>query len=236
MPLGLEDRNMTGIDLGEPLPIHLYERALDGQQVSVQLEDGTQMPLVAELWINPRLGDDSVVARCRGATLDVGCGAGRVTAALIAADIPALGIDVSRHAVSLSRRRGVAASQQDVFSNTPNLGRWQHVLLMDGNIGIAGDAAALLKRCRDLLHPAGTVIVEVGPPGTGSQRLLIRLVHGAAPSRPFSWLISDGRNVKTVGAAVGLVPTHEWATDGRWFVELSKPEQRTQQGWSSNGS
>ncbi len=227
---------MTGVDLSEPFPIHFYERALEGQPVNVQLEDGTHMPLLAELWINPRLGDDSVIDRCRGATLDVGCGAGRVTAGLIAADVPALGIDISAHAVSLSRRRGAAASQQDVFSDTPDLGRWHHVLLMDGNIGIAGDAAALLKRCRDLLQPTGTIIVEVGPPGTGSHRLLVRLVHNAALSRPFSWLISDGKNVKTVGAAVGLVPTDEWTTDGRWFVELSKANARTPQGGSPHGS
>ena len=214
---------MTGVDLSDPLPIHLYERALDGQRVTVQLEDGTDVPLAAEMWGKARLGDDSVIERCHGATLDVGCGVGRMTVALAAAGVTAVGIDISSHAVHLSRRRGAAALQQDVFERSPDIGRWQHVLLIDGNIGISGDAAALLERCKDLVCEGGTVIVEAGAPGTGIQTLLVRLVHGDAPSRPFNWLISDARSIKAIGASVGLVPTGEWAVSGRWFVELSSP-------------
>jgi SAM-dependent methyltransferase len=212
---------MTGVDLNDPPPIHFYEHALDGEPINVQLPDGTDIPLAAEDWSRSRPGDESIVARCHGATLDVGCGAGRITAALTAAGVPALGIDISAKAVFLSRSRGAMAWQQDVFAPAPDIGRWQHVVLIDGNIGIYGDAAALLKRCKELLRQGGTVIVEASAPGTGSHRLLVRLIHGSTPSRPFSWLVSDAKGIKAVGAGLGLLPIAEWAANGRWFVELS---------------
>jgi SAM-dependent methyltransferase len=212
---------MTGVDLSDPPPLQFYERALDGQPIAVQFEDGTTAPLAAGTWSKPRPGDDSVVGRCRGATLDIGCGAGRFIRALHAAGVPALGVDISAHAVFLSRQQGAAAVHQNVFAEAPDLGRWQHVLLMDGNIGISADAAALLRRSRDLLHNNGTIIVEAAPPGTGCQQLLVRLVHGATPSHPFKWLACDARAITAAGADVGLVCTDEWSAGGRWFIELS---------------
>ena len=160
-----------------------------------------------------------------GETLDVGCGSGRVTLALAAAGLPALGIDVSAHAVLLTRRRGVAAFRQNVFARTPDLGRWQHVLLMDGNIGIGGDAHALLERCRQLLQPAGSVIVEAGAPGTGSRSLMVRLVHAHGHSHPVRWLTCDAAGIKAAGGKVGLVAKDEWTSGGRWFVELGTADE-----------
>jgi len=46
-------------------------------------------------------------------------------------------------------------------------GRWAHVLLADGNVGIGGDVVALLRRCAELVRPGGTVVVEVERPGAG---------------------------------------------------------------------
>ncbi|HEX4428535.1 MAG TPA: class I SAM-dependent methyltransferase [Frankiaceae bacterium] len=214
---------MTSLQLSDTLPIHLYERALAGHPVGVQLEDGTHAPLTADVWSRPRPGDGSVVSRCHGATLDVGCGSGRFTEAVAAAGLAALGIDISPHAVRLARRRGVQARQRDVFAQAPSLGRWKHVLLMDGNIGIGGDPGHLLQRCRELLARDGTVLVETGPPGTGSRGLLVRLVHAGASSRPFRWHVSDANGIRSVAAAMGLRATDEWTAGGRWFLELSPP-------------
>jgi SAM-dependent methyltransferase len=220
-----EDRHMTGVDLSDPLPIHFYEKALVGERISIQLADGTDIPLPAGQWSETRPGDGSIIERCYGATLDVGCGAGRITAALTAAGVLALGIDISAYAVRLCRRRGAAAVQQDIFAPAPDIGRWQHVVLIDGNIGIYADAAALLERCKELLHENGTIIVEASSPGTGNQKLLVRLLDGSTPSRPFSWLLCDVGSIKAVGLSVGLQATAEWAVNGRWFVELSSSTQ-----------
>jgi SAM-dependent methyltransferase len=216
---------MTAIDVSDPLPVELYERALAGQAVGVQLEDGTRVSLTTGMWSRPRPGDDSVIDRCRGATLDVGCGSGRFTQALLQVGVPALGIDVSPHAVRLTRGRGAAALHQDVFDRRSTLGRWQHVLLTDGNIGIGGDADALLRRCRELVCPGGSVLVEVAAPGTGCRTVMVRLVHAHRPSRPFRWSVSDGPGIKAIGAGVGLVAADEWMAGGRWFVELTSTDE-----------
>jgi SAM-dependent methyltransferase len=212
---------MTAVELSEPpQPIEHYERALHGHPVRVELEDGTRIALAADLWSRPRPGDDSVIQRCTGPTLDVGCGSGRITEALADAGVAALGIDISLQAILLTRRRGSRALVQDVFARTPALGIWQHVLLMDGNIGIGGDAVALLARCRELLCADGTLLVEVQAPGSGIRHLLVRLVHAKQTSRPFRWLTTDANGIKVTAARVGLVLIDEWAERGRWFVEL----------------
>ena len=48
----------------------------------------------------------ALLDRCRGATLDVGCGPGRLAAALRAPGSRALGVDISPEAVRQTRRRG----------------------------------------------------------------------------------------------------------------------------------
>ena len=59
---------------------------------------------------------------------------------------------------------------RSVFQPVPGEGGWDTVLLADGNIGIGGDPVALLTRCRELLAPAGRVLVELDPPGHGAAR------------------------------------------------------------------
>ncbi len=60
----------------------------------------------------------------------------------------------------------------------PGAGRWRTVLLADGNIGIGGDPAALLRRVLALLGPGGRVLAEVDPPGTGARVEPLRLRSG----------------------------------------------------------
>ena len=166
-------------------------------------------------------GDASLVGRCHGPTLDVGSERGRLTVALAERGIPALGIDVTPFPVRLARASGALAILRDVFDRVPGSGRWQTVLLADGNIGIGGDPAALLRRISDLLAPHGHALVEVRAPG----------VPGAAG-------VSGGSGVSGVPAAegpqarvgadqigdmargAGLVLRETWTESGRWFAKL----------------
>ena len=86
-----------------------------------------------------------------------------LTVALAERGIPALAIDITPYAVALARSSGALALQRDVFGRLPGTGRWETVLLADGNIGIGGDPAALLRRARDLLAPHGAVVAEARP-------------------------------------------------------------------------
>src|SRR5438874_160922 len=100
---------------------------------------GSRVILDVERWRVPRTGDDTVVRRCSGPTLDVGCGPGRIAHAIAAAGVPALGIDISSRMVNEARARGAAALRRDIFDDLPGVGRWHHAVLLDGNIGIAAD-------------------------------------------------------------------------------------------------
>ena len=57
-------------------------------------------------------GDAGLLNRTHGTVLDVGCGPGRLTAALTRRDRSALGIDISPTAVRITRRRGGAAPHE----------------------------------------------------------------------------------------------------------------------------
>jgi SAM-dependent methyltransferase len=202
----------------------LYEQALAGLAApEVERADGTARPLLARQWLTAVPGDDSLLGRCTGPTLDVGAGPGRLTVALAERGVPALGIDITPYAVVLARSVGALALQRDVFGALPGAGRWATVLLADGNIGIGGDPVALLRRCRDLLGADGCVLAEVSAPGSGSRREQVRLrtADGTGPWFPWAWVGAD--EAAATAAAAGLAVAHSWAAAGRWFAALTRP-------------
>ena len=83
--------------------------------------NGTVRLLDVHQWREEADGNDLrlFVDQCRGATLDIGCGPGRLAAALTARSIPTMGIDVSIEAIRQTRDRGAVAIRRDVFSTVP---------------------------------------------------------------------------------------------------------------------
>lgn len=122
---------------------NLYERALVGERCWIRHDDGTRQRLPVHNWLGGRRADRqfdrAVLALCHGPTIDLGCGPGRLVADLIRRGVPALGVDQSATAVELARRSGAPALRRDVFDPLPGTGRWQTVLLADGNVGLGGD-------------------------------------------------------------------------------------------------
>ncbi|MGH3408276.1 MAG: methyltransferase domain-containing protein [Streptosporangiaceae bacterium] len=203
----------------------LYEQALTGSTVpEIEHADGTASPLPVQRWLHAAPGDDSVLDRCAGPTLDVGAGPGRLTVALSERGIPALAIDITPYAVALARSSGALALQRDVFGRLPGTGRWETVLLADGNIGIGGDPAALLRRVRDLLAPHGAVVAEAGPPGLGTrcEQVRLRNADGSGPWFPWAWVGAD--QLGTLAATAGLRAAESWDCAGRWFARLSRAD------------
>jgi SAM-dependent methyltransferase len=171
-------------------------------------------------WLSGRPGDGSLVSRCGGPTLDVGCGPGRLTAAVASTGLAALGVDISPTAVRLTRHRGATALCRSVFEPLPAEGRWQHILLADGNIGIGGHPDRLLRRCRGLLAPTGTLLVELDPPGTRSHAATVRLRYGDRQSRPFRWAYLSADDLAGRAEAAALRVLDRWTEAGRWFAAL----------------
>ena len=141
---------------------------------------------------------------CDGATLDVGCGPGRLVAELTSRKVPAMGIDVSAEAIRQTRVRGALALRRDVFEVIPGAGRWQYALLADGNLGIGGDPVRLLGRMGELLAPGGRVIAEVAAEGTGVVRDRRRLRVDGRLSAYFNWAVVGLDAIEGVAAGAGL--------------------------------
>ena len=199
----------------------LYEQALAGHaQTEIERADGSRTPLRVGDWLGLRPGDASLIERCGGPTLDVGSGPGRLTVALAERGIPALGIDVTPHAVRMAQAAGALSMLRDVFGRVPGTGRWMTILLADGNIGIGGDPAALLRRLLELLAPLGQALVEVQPPGEELRRERVRLRHGSQAGDWFPWAIVGADQIAALASETGLTASETWSADGRWFAAL----------------
>jgi SAM-dependent methyltransferase len=169
-------------------------------------------------WAGPLDGaDESVLERCVPPVLDVGCGPGRFVLALVERAQVALGVDITRAAVQLTRSRGGPALHRDVFAPTPGEGRWSTVLLIDGNIGIGGEPIRLLRRLRTVLTRAGRLLVETHRDPATDRRSAVRFSPGG-PSFPWAEagldpLVRDARSA-------GYVVDEVWSVDGRSFARL----------------
>ncbi|WP_336204013.1 class I SAM-dependent methyltransferase [Nonomuraea sp. LPB2021202275-12-8] len=198
-----------------------YENSLKGESVDIEYADGRARPLSAERWLRHIEGDEHILPRCGGPTLDVGSGPGRLTVALTRTGVPVLGIDISPLAVELTRRAGGLALRRCVFEPLPGTGRWAEALLADGNIGIGGDPGALLRRLRKLLRPGGTVIAELSPPGSPSEVHTVRLRHAGHASGWFTWATVSIDDIDLLAARSGFPVAERWKAAGRWFVSLT---------------
>ncbi|MER7558250.1 class I SAM-dependent methyltransferase [Nocardioides sp. NPDC126508] len=168
--------------------------SVDGRASRLPVEDWTRTADAADL---------ALLSHCAGPTIDLGCGPGRMTAALAARGLPSLGVDVVPEAVAKTEARGGRAVCRDVFDPLPGEGWWATALLADGNLGIGGDPLALLARVRRLLVPGGRVVAEVHPPGTPSGPLLAELVCDCGVSQ-FPWAIVGADSIGLIAAEVGL--------------------------------
>ncbi|MCT9935114.1 methyltransferase domain-containing protein [Planotetraspora sp. A-T 1434] len=201
----------------------LYAQALAGQaDPEVEYRDGRRVPLLARRWLQLLPGDESLLRRCSGATLDVGSGPGRLTAALARRGLPALGIDINPYAVELTRDAGASALLRDVFDHVPGAGRWSRVLLADGNIGIGGDPVALLRRVGELLAPDGLALIELDRPGVPLRRERVRLRHGDELGAWFPWAHLGVDHIGRPARAGGLKVAELWTEATRWFAALHR--------------
>lgn len=201
-----------------------FEPGLLGHHCWLDLATGERISLPVERWrATPDPGDELLLSRCTGPTIDIGCGPGRLTAALTERGVAALGMDVSPVAVRLTIEAGAPAIRRDVFDRHPGDGRWRHALLADGNIGIGGDPVRLLTRVRELLCAGGTTLVEVDPPGTGVRRGRVRVsTVDTRGSRWFDWAWLGTDAVGETAAHAGLATNWIREAGGRWFTELAR--------------
>lgn len=208
------------------MPVLPVMRRLEGGTVELDVDRWHATPAAVEL---------ALLSRVKGPVLDVGCGPARHVRALAERQVPVLGIDVSPVAVAAARRRGEAVLRRSVFDHLPGTGRWQTVLLLDGNVGIGGDPARLLERSRSLLAPDGEIVVEVDEPGSGLERLTVRLERGDDRGPWFRWARIGADVLGEVAGEAGLAVAGLSGVDRRWFGWLT-PADATISSAGSGGS
>lgn len=191
--------------------------------------DGWLLPLDVERWCAaPDPADLSALRRCAGPVLDIGCGPGRLVAALAALGHRSLGIDVSEAAVRHTLGLGGTALRRSVFETLPGEGRWGTALLMDGNIGIGGDPVALLARVAELLAPRGLLLAETAPVDI-DERVRVHVDDGsgrAAPDEVFPWARLGTPALLRYAGAAGWQVADQWSAGGRSFVALRRRDVR----------
>jgi SAM-dependent methyltransferase len=201
----------------------VYARLLTGHPCEARLRshDGRLARLPVERWLgSATAADHAIAAAADGPVLDVGCGPGRLLHALRRRGTPALGVDLSPTAVGLARRRGGRAVVGCVFGDVPEPGTWATALLLDGNIGIGGDPAALLRRVRALLRPGGRIVAEVEPGTVGAGRARVRLEAPGTVSHWFWWARVGADDLPAHAQAAGLAVAETTVHGDRRFAWL----------------
>jgi SAM-dependent methyltransferase len=194
----------------------------DLQPRLLRLSDGRLVPLPVARWSGPVSdADESMLAQARGPVLDVGCGPGRLTAALHQRGVEVLGLELVPELPVLARLAGAPVLLGDVFAPVPRAGAWRTVLLADGNVGIGGDAVRMLRRVRDLLAPDGRVVCELHPEADGAAAGPVRLEGLGVTSAWFPWALLGSSALAETAAAAGLHVEATWETGGRTFSTLT---------------
>ncbi len=208
----------------QPSALLPYEHSLlTGAALALYRQDSCSTTrLDVARWCRPADSTDlSILEHAVGPALDIGCGPGRITAALNGHGLFTIGIDISAVAVAMARAGGVTALRRNVFRALPGEGRWRSAMLLDGNIGIGGRPEALLRRARELLTPGGVALVETHPDPFADERLTVRLTHtGATVGAPFPWAFVGGTVLRDIAEDAGFDAAHEWTANDRSFTVL----------------
>ncbi|MFI7664314.1 methyltransferase domain-containing protein [Nocardia sp. NPDC049526] len=219
---------MSGIDI--------FDLALAGEDCWVRDADGRRHPLRTRRWLGfddvDRQADAALTCCCDGPTLDLGCGPGRLVAALLRRGIIALGVDISPMAVATTRFRGAPALQRDLFGPLPGSGRWSYAILADGNIGIGGDPVRLLTRAGELLARNGIVVVEFARPGAGVVSNPIRLETRDRVGEWFPWARVGIDRADELAAAAGFRVVAAVEVSGRHIAWLRWGRPASNRRWA----
>ncbi|RPE27051.1 methyltransferase family protein [Streptomyces sp. Ag109_O5-1] len=190
----------------------VYLRQVDGRRIRMPVHRWHEQPTEA---------DKTVLERCIGPVLDVGCGPGRMCRALLSRGVFALGVDIAPRAIALTTALGGLALCRSVFDRLPAETGWQTVLLIDGNIGIGGDPRGLLRRCGRLIAPAGRLVVEVDPRDV-EELCTVRFEDLQGRSGPFfPWARLGRQALHRVAEDLAFSVADQWTSGHRCFAALT---------------
>ena len=159
---------------------------------------------------------------CDGPTIELGCGPGRLVARLVQRGHTRTG----HRPVARPRSDWPAVAVRpallgDVFEPLPGIGRWQTVLLVDGNVGLGGDPLRSSWPRRRAAEPAADVVSPSSTPETiGIQVRWVRLESAREVGPWFRWASVGVDSAATLAAQVGLTVTSVRLIGGRVIATL----------------
>lgn len=190
----------SSLDAAEEVPIDYFFR------------DFEQMPKLERI----------ALQNCRGAVLDIGCGAGSHSLYLQDHGIRVTGLDQSARAIEVTRSRGLRQSVcGDILEF--KVGKFDTLLLLMNGIGIAGTLEGLKKLLRHLtglLNPGGQILMDssdliymfetdadggVWVPGEVAYygEVTYKWEYGGAKGNPFPWLFVDSQTLEKEALQLG---------------------------------
>ncbi len=202
----------------------MFARSLehDAPPLQMRYADGRLRTLPVHLWTAQDIpGDAGLLDRCLGATLDVGCGPGRLSLALWRRGQRVLGVDSTAAAIEMATARGAPVLMSSIFDKVPEAGEWDTALLADGNLGIGGDPLRLLRRLVALLNPVGVVVAELDAASSRVEMPLVRLEHDELTSHWFRWAHVTSHGLALIAERAGMRVTEAWSDAGRSFATLA---------------
>ncbi|MDQ6754279.1 MAG: hypothetical protein M3017_12960 [Actinomycetota bacterium] len=139
------------------------------------------------------------------------------------AGLKALGVDTCEVAVRQARACGAVVLHGSIFSSLPQEGRWGSALLLDGNVGIGGNVAALLTRLAQLVCPDGSVLADVDPQPDLDLSYVAVLEDAAGHlSEPFAWSRVGAESLAMHAAVAGWRITSMTRSSNRAFCQLHR--------------
>jgi SAM-dependent methyltransferase len=212
-------------DLSTVDALSVYEEALRGAPEGAGAlhavgEDGSRRRLPLGRWMGmPDAVEEAVLERATGPVLDIGCGVGRHVIALTRRGVRAVGVEISPVAATIAREGGAEVIQASAFEQ-PTTSEWRTILLLDGNIGIGGDAAHLLRRSATLLVPGGVVLAELEAPAGAPRAQRVRLEGPRVTSNWLPWHFVGYEEIDQLARSAGFAATERWRAGDRWFAQL----------------
>lgn len=158
-----------------------------------------------------------------GLVLDLGCGTGELAAAAAAAGMRAVGCDISPQMLRQARAAGLAGSGS-VYWLRLDPG-WQTLPLRAGSfdavvaasvLEYVADPAAVLRECRRLLRPGGTVLCTVPDPSHPVRWLEWLLAAAARPP-----VTTMGRRWPRLGGYLTYLRVSRHRHRARWWSAVA---------------
>ena len=149
---------------------------LDGrtpETLPLETDDGVGNPAMEPAWFFQAFDrwvewEQRVLRNAAAPVLDLGAGAGRTSLYLQQRGLHVTAVDSSPGAVEVCRRRGVRdARLQDFVTELPDDREWSTVLLLCGNLGLAGSwdgTRRLLKRLHTICADNAVILADTIDP------------------------------------------------------------------------